>query len=122
MDKKIDILVVDDNDIQREFLEHLFDSHGLSFYTTADNSDVIKTILEIKPSVILLDIMMPNIDGFTILKNIRDTKGLEDLSVIIYTGKAYPVDQKKAMGLGANSYLIKPIKGSDIVAEIKKYL
>ena len=122
MGKQIDILVIDDNDIQLEFLEHLFATHGYSCHTTADNSNAIKIIQEIKPRLVLLDIMMPNIDGFTILKNIRDTKGMEQLPVIIYTSKAYPVDQKKAMNLGANSYLIKPLKGSEIIDEIKKFV
>jgi len=120
--KPIDILVIDDNDVQLEFLEHLFATHGYSCHTTRDNTHALEIIQEINPHLILLDIMMPDIDGFTILKNIRETKGLEKLPVIIYTSKAYPVDQKKAMSFGASSYLIKPIKGSEIIEEIKKYL
>ena len=122
MGKQIDILVIDDNDIQLEFLEHLFDTHGFSCHTTDDNLQALELIQEIKPRLVLLDIMMPNVDGFTILKTIRDTKGLENLPVVIYTSKAYPVDQKKAMSLGATAYLIKPIKGSEIIEEIKKHL
>ena len=122
MGKQIDILVIDDNDIQLEFLEHLFATHGYSCHATGDNRNALKIIQEINPRLILLDIMMPDIDGFTILKNIRETDGLEKLPVIIYTSKAYPVDQKKAMSLGASSYLIKPVKGSEIIEEIKKYL
>ena len=122
MENQIDILVIDDNDIQREFLGHLFESHGLTSFATADNSDVIKIIDKHKPRVLLLDLMMPNVDGFTILKTIRETEGIENLPVIIYTSKSYPVDQNKAMRLGASSYLIKPIKGSEIIEEVKKYL
>jgi DNA-binding response OmpR family regulator len=120
--KQIDILVIDDNDIQLEFLEHLFTTHGYTCFTSDDNRTSVKLIQDKKPKLVLLDIMMPNIDGFTILKQIRDTEGLEKLPVIIYTSKAYPVDQKKAMNLGASSYLIKPIKGSEIIAEVKKYI
>jgi len=120
--KQIDILVFDDNDIQLEFLAHLFETHGYTNHTTEDNTDAIKTIKEVNPRLVLLDIMMPNVDGFTILKNIRETAGMEELPVIIYTSKAYPVDQKKASRLGASSYLIKPIKGSEIITEIKKYI
>ena len=122
MAKQTDILVIDDNDIQLEFLEHLFATHGFSCHTTEDNTDALKLIKEVNPKLVLLDIMMPNIDGFTILKNIREQDGLEKLPVIIYTSKAYPVDQKKAMSLGATSYLIKPLKGSEIIEEIRKYI
>ncbi len=79
MGKQIDILVIDDNDIQLEFLEHLFDTHGFSCHTSDDNMQALELIQEIKPRLVLLDIMMPNVDGFTILKTIRDTKGLENL-------------------------------------------
>jgi len=51
-----------------------------------------------------------------------EEKDLEKLPVIIYTSKAYPVDQKKAMSLGATSYLIKPLKGSEIIEEIDKFI
>ena len=122
MGKQIDILVIDDNDIQLEFLEHLFSSHGYTCFTTEDNRSAVKIIQEKNPSLVILDIMMPNLDGFAVLKNIRETSGLKDLPVIIYTSKAYAVDQKKAMELGANSYLIKPIKGSEIIEEVKKYI
>ena len=122
MAKQTDILVIDDNDIQLEFLEHLFDTHGYSCFTTGDNSNAIKLIQDVNPKLVLLDIMMPNIDGFTILKNIRAEKDLEKLPVIIYTSKSYPVDQKKAISLGATSYLIKPLKGSEIIEEIGKFI
>jgi DNA-binding response OmpR family regulator len=120
--KQTDILVIDDNEIQLEFLEHLFATHGYSCVTTDDNSNALKIIVEINPKLLLLDIMMPNIDGFTILKSIREKKELDKLPVIIYTSKAYPVDQKKALSLGATAYLIKPLKGSEIIEEIRKHI
>ena len=118
----IDVLVIDDNEIQLEFLEHLFSSHGLSAHLTTDNLNAIDIIRKVKPRVILLDIMMPGVDGYTVLKTIREDSVLKDIPVIIHTSKAFPVDQKKALRLGANAYLVKPIKGSEIVNEIKKYL
>ncbi len=122
LNNPIDVLVVDDNKFQLEYLEHLFTSHGLSAHLTADSENAVEIIKKIKPRVILLDIMMPGVDGYTVLKTIRETKELKDIPVIIHTSKAFPVDQKKALRLGANSYLIKPIKGSEIINEIKKYL
>ena len=122
MAEKVDVLVIDDNDIQLEFLEHLFTTNGYTCHTTVDNFNAVKIIQEVKPKLVILDLMMPSIDGFTILKTIRETKGMEKLPVIIYTSKAFPVDQKKALNLGANAYLIKPIKGAKIIEEIKKYI
>ncbi len=122
MTNPIDVLVIDDNEIQLEFLEHLFASQGLSAHLTPDSKNALDIVKKVKPRVILLDIMMPGVDGFTVLKTIRETAATKDIPVIVHTSKAFPVDQKKAIRLGANSYLIKPIKGSEIVNEIKKYL
>ena len=122
MTNPIDVLVIDDNEIQLEFLEHLFASQGLSAHLTADSKNALDIVKKVKPRVILLDIMMPGVDGFTVLKTIRETAATKDIPVIVHTSKSFPVDQKKAIRLGANSYLIKPIKGSEIVNEVKKYL
>ena len=122
MSSLTDVLVVDDNELQLEFLEHLFASHGLTAHLTADSKNAIDIIKKVKPRVILLDIMMPGVDGFTVLKTIRESPGLKDIPVIIHTSKSFQVDQRKALRLGANAYLIKPIKGSEIVNEVKKYL
>jgi len=118
----IDVLVIDDNKLQLEYLEHLFASHGLSAHLTVESEKAVEIIKKIKPRVILLDIMMPGVDGYTVLKTIRETEELKEIPVIIHTSKAFQVDQRKALRLGANSYLIKPIKGSEIINEIKKYL
>ena len=122
MTKPIDVLVIDDNEIQLEFLEHLFAAYDLSAHLTTDSKSAVGIIEKYKPRVILLDIMMPGVDGFTVLKTIKETDSIREIPVIIHTSKAFQVDQRKALRLGAAAYLIKPIKGSEIVKEIKKYL
>jgi CheY-like chemotaxis protein len=66
--------------------------------------------------------MMPEVDGFTILKKIRDDEKLKSIPVIVYTSKMFAVDKKKALFLGANSFIAKPVKGAVIIEEIKKFL
>ena len=122
MSEKIDILVIDDNDIQLEYLDHLFTSHGYSVHTIQDGTNAITALKQYKPRLVLLDIMMPQIDGFTVLKQIREEKEFKSLPVIIYSSKSFPVDQKKALRLGADAYLVKPVKGSVIIEKIEKYL
>jgi len=120
--EKIDILVIDDNDVQLEYIDHLFKSHGYSVHTLADGTNAVTAIKKFKPRVVLLDIMMPHIDGFTVLKQIRELKEFKSLPVVIYSSKAFPVDQKKALRLGADAYLVKPVKGSVIIKKIEEYL
>ena len=118
----IDVLMIDDNDLQLEYLTDLFKKHGIASQSLNDSTKAVDTIDRIKPKLIILDLMMPRLDGFTVLKRMRENKSLASIPVIIYTGKYYPIDEKKAISLGANSYLVKPVKGSVIVEEVKKYI
>lgn len=122
MGDTIDVLMIDDNDLQLEYLTDLFKKHGLIAQTLNDSTKAVDTILQIKPKLVILDLMMPLLDGFTVLKRMREHESLSSVPVIIYTGKYYPIDEKKAKSLGANSYLVKPLKGSVLVEEVKKYI
>lgn len=118
----VDILIIDDNDLQLKYMTELFSTHGYSTETSIDSKNAVKTMLRINPRLVILDIMMPHLDGFTVLKRMREEKKLAKIPVIIYSGKSYPTDEKKARSLGANSYIMKPVKGSVIVEEVKKYI
>ena len=122
MNPSIDVLVIDDNELQLQYMKDLLISHGYHTDILQNSAQAIEIIMTINPKLIILDIMMPGMDGFTILKKIRDNPKLKPIPVIIYTSKAYTVDQKKAMFLGANSFLVKPVKGAVIIEEVKKYL
>jgi DNA-binding response OmpR family regulator len=120
--ESVDILVIDDNDVQLNYMTDLLTQKGFSVKTSTDSLTAVEMMLKINPRVVILDIMMPHLDGYSILKKMRDQKSLKKLPVIIYTGKSYPIDEKKARDLGANSYLVKPVKGSVIIEEIRKYI
>lgn len=122
MSDSVDILVIDDNDVQLEYMNDLLTQKGFTVKTSTNSLEAVDTMLKSNPKVVILDIMMPQLDGYSILKRMKDQKSLAKIPVIIYTGKSYPIDEKKARDLGADSYLVKPVKGSVIVEEIKKYI
>ena len=122
MSESVDILVIDDNDVQLDYMTDLLTQKGYKIKTSTESLTAVDMMLKINPKVVILDIMMPHLDGYSILKKMRDQKSLAKVPVIIYTGKSFPIDEKKARDLGANSYLVKPVKGSVIVEEIKKYI
>jgi two-component system chemotaxis response regulator CheY len=103
-------------------MNDLLTQNGFTVKTSTESLTAVETMLKLNPRVVILDIMMPHLDGFTILKRMRDQQRLTKVPVIIYTGKSFPIDEKKARHLGANSYLVKPVKGSVIIEEIKKYI
>ncbi len=122
MNPSVDILVIDDNELQLNYMAELLRSHGYKTDTLQQGARALEVIGQLRPKLIILDIMMPGVDGFTVLKQIRDEQNIKSIPVIIYTGKAYQVDMKKALALGANSFLAKPVKGAVIIEEVKKYL
>lgn len=122
MSDSVDILVIDDNVVQLDYMTDLLTQKGFTIKTSNESLTAVEMMLKVNPRVVILDIMMPHLDGYSILKNMRDEKSLSKVPVIIYTGKSFPIDEKKARDLGANSYLVKPVKGSVIIEEIKKYI
>ena len=116
------ILVVDDEVDILELLKYNLKKEGYNVKTVTNGVDAVETAKDFFPDLVLLDIMMPHLDGYSILKRMKDQKSLAKVPVIIYTGKSFPIDEKKARDLGADSYLVKPVKGSVIVEEVKKYI
>jgi len=120
--KVADILVIDDNQHQLDFLTHLLEANGYKTATLQQSPDAFKTVTSLKPRLILLDILMPKMDGFSVLKKIRHSEETKDIPVIIYSGKNYDVDKKRAFELGANAFIEKPAKGDELLDEIKKHI
>jgi DNA-binding response OmpR family regulator len=118
----VKIVVVDDNQDQLNFLTRLLSFHGYSPFALKVNNNILGAISSINPKLIILDLMMPGMDGYSLLKKIREHTTLGALPIIIYTGKFYDVDKKKAFALGANSFIIKPAKGIKLIEEISKYI
>lgn len=117
-----DICIIDDNqeylDITSQYIEH----HGYSVCAMEDPLNAIEHLNKVKPRLIILDIMMPGIDGFTLLKQIKEDPMLKNIPVIVISGKIFPPEKKQAINMGAVAFFSKPTKGKDLVEEIKKHI
>ena len=122
MSDSVDVLVIDDNDLHLVYMKDLLTHHGYTACMLNESTKAMDTLRSVKPKLVILDVMMPQLDGFTVLKRMRENSEFATIPVIIYTGKYYPIDEKKARYLGANSYIVKPVKGSVLIEEIKKYI
>ncbi len=117
-----DILVIDDNVSHLETVSEYFHQSGYNTTIVSDPREAINIIIEKKPRIILLDIMMPFMDGLTLLKRIKDNEEIRSTPVIVLSGKIFPPEMKKAIALGAEKYLTKPVKSSELLSIIKQYL
>ena len=122
MAKAIDVLIVDDNPDVLDFLIKLLNHHGYSVHTLEQSKQAAQEIRELKPKLIILDVLMPELDGYSLLQQIKQDDLIADTPIIIHSGKSYDVDQQKALTLGAVSFIPKPSRGKVIVNEVKKYL
>lgn len=111
MTKKADIkiLLVDDSPSNNLLLQNILEEEGYAPITSFDGKNALEIIRKEKPDLVLLDIMMPEIDGFEVLEDIVTNNDTKDIKVIIITARKDPEDRNRAIDLGVIDYIIKPI-------------
>jgi PleD family two-component response regulator len=114
------VLLVDDQLIVGEAVRHMLaGSPDLHFHYCADPAGAIGIAESIKPTVILQDLVMPGIDGLTLMKRYRDTPALKDVPVIVLSSKEDATVKRDAFLAGANDYLVKIPDKIELVARIR---
>lgn len=108
--KRIKILVVEDSETSTILIKSLFEENEIyKVTTTSKGKEVIDLIKKQQPHIVLLDIMLPDIDGFSILQQIRTDKTIANTQIVIVSAKDRKEDIKHGLELGANDYVVKPI-------------
>jgi len=118
----VDIVLIDDSDVQLQNTKLLLERNHYSVQVLSDTEKALTFLNASRPRLIILDIMMPGMDGFTLLKSIKEDKVLSAVPVIILSGKPFVPEQRKALALGAEMYLTKPIRNQQLLEKIKPYL
>jgi len=116
-----DIFIIDDNQAYLEASRQLLQQNGYKVTTIKDPHHALKSLHRKQPHLIILDIMMPNMDGFTLLRHIKDDVQLQKIPVLIVSGKIFSPEKKRAASMGAVDFLTKPVKGKDLIAKITEY-
>lgn len=116
------ILIVDDEPNIVMTLEYTFRKHDFEVFIARDGSEALEIMESVLPDVIMLDIMMPKVDGYQTLKLIKENKALEHTKVVFLTAKNKASDIEKGLKLGADKYLTKPFSTKKIVSEILELL
>lgn len=116
------VLVIDDDRDSLASIESLLTKEDFLVHTLQDSSLAIDEIMDFQPHVVLLDIMMPKMDGVTLLDEIKGREELSSLKTIIVTAKKFEFDYKRAFEKGADAYIIKPISNSLLLEEIDRVL
>lgn len=116
------ILVVDDNHDTVQILSVLLKRAGFLVTSAGDGVEAMEKIKQERPSLILLDVMMPQMDGFEVCRAIKSDSETDRIPVLMVTAKADPLSRNRCVEMGANDYLTKPINPTEIVWKVKQYL
>lgn len=117
------ILIVEDEDILSKVLEEKFKKWNFDVKIASNGEEALEEVLDFKPDVIALDLMLPKIDGFEVLKELKSKSETKTIPVIVVSNLSEDADIQKAMKLGAVDYYIKsthPI--NEIVEKVKAVL
>jgi two-component system phosphate regulon response regulator PhoB len=116
------ILVVDDEPEAVELLEFNLTQAGYAVVTAADGAEALKIIRAQPPELVVLDVMLPEMDGFELCKTLRLDAGMAKIPIIMLTAKAAEIDRVLGLELGADDYLTKPYSPRELVLRVKKIL
>ena len=116
------ILVVDDTNTNLEFVFEVLTNVGFEVITENDGERAVKQAESRLPDLILLDVMMPGIDGFETCKRLKENSATCDIPVIFMTANSDPVSKVKGLSIGAVDYITKPVHEEELLARIKTHL
>ena len=112
------ILLVDDEPDIIEFLKYNLEQNGYDVIVGHDGLEALRKLNQ-NPDLIILDIMMPHLDGYEVYQKIRENKNFKDIPIIFLTAKAGETDEIKGLELGASDFIQKPISPKKLIARIK---
>jgi CheY-like chemotaxis protein len=119
---KAKILVVDDDASSLELMEAMLVPNGYEIITTNDGSKAVAIIVEKKPDLILLDIMMPGLDGYSTLAKIKENKVSSKIPVVMLTAMGFRLNKELALRFGAVGYITKPVDLPELLKTISRLL
>jgi PleD family two-component response regulator len=117
------ILVVDDNVQNRELLEaYMEELEGVTTISASDGRQALELVESRKPDLILLDIMMPKMSGFEVCKKLKSDPATKDIPVIMITALHEAGDVERAVEVGTNDFITKPVNRLDLLMRVKTLL
>ena len=116
------ILLVDDTEFYRKAYTNKLGMEGYRVTAVSDGLQAIKTLAQEKPDLVLLDIVMPGMDGFKVLQSMKANPNLKSIPVIVFSAKGVAEEISKAISLGATDFLVKATTPNKVVEKIKAVL
>ncbi len=116
------ILAIDDDRQALDLIEAMLAPRGYEVITAESGEEVIALASNVKPDLILLDVMMPRMDGYSVLAMIKSNAASKDIPVVMVTAVGYELNKQLADRLGAVGYMTKPVSSTELLAEVARHL
>ena len=116
------ILIVDDEPSIVISLEYLMKREGYGVAIAADGEAALQRLAEEKPDLVILDVMLPRMNGFEVCRRIRADPRWSGLKILMLTARGRDTEVAKGLGVGADAYVTKPFSTRDLVAQIDEML
>ena len=116
------VLIAEENAVNRELLRELLEARGYTVVEACDGQAALHMIEQTQPDLLLLDIGMPVMDGFGVMRKIRENPRLATLPVLAVTAYAMQGDREKILNSGFNGYLSKPVNARSLAQELDRLL
>ncbi|HAM38201.1 MAG TPA: hypothetical protein DCP53_02210 [Elusimicrobia bacterium] len=116
------ILAVDDDITTLGLLEFLLKRHNYDIITCSNGSEGIKAAQQLKPKVIILDVMMPGMDGIEVCKKLRALSETANIPILFLSALGQDIEVMRGLMAGSDGYIVKPFEPEDLLSQIKKLI
>ena len=116
------ILVVDDDADSLEIVRTYLESRGYRVTTAADGKEALAILEDARPDLVLLDVMMPGIDGWEVARTIKDHPEFSATRVVMLTARSDFTDKQRGLRAGADDYIVKPMRLEDLGRKVERNL
>lgn len=116
---RVRVLIVDDDGPTRELVRALLEDEEMDLFEAGTGEDALELASRHRPHVVLLDIMMPGMDGYEVCRRMRSTPALSSSSIFMLTAKRLPDDRRLGLEAGADDYLTKPFSPLQLMDTIR---
>ncbi|ABB33007.1 response regulator receiver protein [Geobacter metallireducens RCH3] len=116
------ILIIEDNEQNLYLLSFILEKHGYEVFAAMDGFEGIALADSVRPTLILLDIQLPEMDGYDVARKLRANPSLADVPIVAVTSYAMAGDREKALIAGCSGYIEKPINPDTFMQQVKEHL
>lgn len=116
------VLVVDDEPLTQDLLRLMLEPAGFRVTGADDGLEALRKVKENQPDIMILDVMMPDMDGIAVCKTLREDATTANMPIIMFSGKTHLNAIEEGLGAGANRYLAKPMSRTDLIQNLREVL